>query len=122
MYKGKNLLILSSFLWLNISSFASARPINPSPQASASESELDRHFRVAFHAATGGDFDTAIINYRRAADDATDHCDRQHAEAGVQAATEAKDERTAGRTDLLTQIFARRLEALALPLPCTTVQ
>jgi hypothetical protein len=96
------------------------RPINPSSRPSFPESDLDRFFRIAFDAATAADFDTAIINYRRAANIAQDECDRQHAEAGAQAAMETKRKREAGVTSLLTQMFARRLEELALPLPCTT--
>jgi hypothetical protein len=117
---GKVSVLLYLLIGINSISLALPRPINPSPEASTSETDLDYYFRVAFRSAVTEDFDTAIINYTRAANVAEDSCDRQHAEAGIQAATEAKEERNAGRTSLLTQIFARRLEDLALPLPCTT--
>jgi hypothetical protein len=120
MYLNKKILVTGIVLLLSTASATFARPINPAPRPISPESELDRYFRIAFDAATAGDFDTAIINYRRAASATEDQCDRQHAEAGIEAATAAKAQKNAGRTSLLTQIFARKLEELALPLPCTT--
>lgn len=97
-----------------------ARPINPSLRPTSPETDLDRYFRIAFSSALAEDFDTAIINYHRAVDAASNECDRQHAEAGIQAATEVKNLIGAGANSLLTQEFWSRLRHLALPLPCTT--
>ncbi|MEM7772857.1 MAG: hypothetical protein AAGA75_25140 [Cyanobacteria bacterium P01_E01_bin.6] len=50
----------------------------------------------------------------------SNECDRQHADAGIQAATEAKMPQRQGQWDLLTQGFWLRLQILAVSLPCTT--
>ncbi|MEB3210405.1 MAG: hypothetical protein VKL39_03595 [Leptolyngbyaceae bacterium] len=98
------------------------RPLNPLPQETESESDLDRYFRLAFDAALGGDFDTAIDNYEQALDEASNECDRQHAQAGIQAATEVRERQQGqGQNDFLAQEFWFRLQELALPLPCTTL-
>jgi hypothetical protein len=99
-----------------------ARPLNPSPHPSESESELDRYFRIAFESATATDFNTSIVNYRRAATTAIDPCDRQHAQAGVQAATEALAYFRRVPDGLPTQQFAYRLRRLTIPLRCVTVR
>lgn len=107
-------------IFLSVSASVLARPINPDRRPVSPESDLDRAFRIAVHAAGAADFDTAIINYQRAANLAEDECDRQHAEAGIQAATEVKNRIRDGANSLLTQEFWNRLQHLALPLPCTT--
>ncbi len=73
---------------LRIAVSAHQRPINPN--SSSSESELDRYFRIAYEAATGADFDTAIINYHKAEKAATTNCEASYAQAGEQTAYEAK--------------------------------
>jgi hypothetical protein len=90
MQKRILILLIQALVVGLIESPAFARPLNPSPDANPSETTIDRYFRVAFTAATGGDFDTAIINYHRAMVGANNECDRKHAEAGVDAAKQAK--------------------------------
>ena len=67
------------------------RPLNPSDEPTASESELDKHFRQAFDYETAGEFEQAIFHYHLAAQLSECDCDRLHAEAGKTAAQEAKD-------------------------------
>lgn len=99
------------------------RPLNPSTQPQPSETVLDRYFRIAYNAEVAGDFDTAIINYRRAANLATCDCDRLHAQAGEKAAQEAKALlKTEGEKSQPTQFFWGRLQELTKFLPCVVVQ
>ena len=99
------------------------RPLNPSAIAQRSETTLDRYFRLAYNAAVAGDFDTAIINYRRAAKLATCDCDRIYAQAGEQAAQEAKALLKAeGEASKPTQFFWGRLQELTKSLSCVTVK
>ncbi len=97
------------------------RPLNPSANAD-SETTLNRYFRLAFDAETGGDFDTAIINYRRAARTAPCACDRSHAQAGEQAAREAKAVAATGAATRPTQFFWSRLQELTASLSCVRTQ
>ncbi len=106
---------------LSTTTLAFARPLNPSNTPNPSESTVDRYFRIAFDAEVSGDFDTAIINYRKAADAASDNCDQQHALSGVQAAREAKDLlRNHGWQSRPTQYFWGRLQELTASLPCVS--
>jgi len=97
------------------------RPLNPSATPQRSEAVLDRYFRFAYNAEVAGDFNTAIINYRRAAKQATCDCDRLHAQAGEQAAKEAKVLlKTEGEASKPTQFFWGRLQELTKSLSCVT--
>ena len=97
------------------------RLLNPSATPQPSETVLDRYFRLAYNAEVTGDFDTAIINYRRAAKLATCDCDRLHAQAGEQAAKEAKALlKTEGEASKPTQFFWGRLQELTKSLSCVT--
>jgi hypothetical protein len=99
------------------------RPLNPSATPQHSETNLDRTFRLAYNAEVEGDFDTAIINYRRATKLATCDCDRLHAQAGEQAAKEAKALlKTEGEASKPTQFFWGRLQELTKSLSCVIVQ
>ncbi|MEG3439785.1 hypothetical protein V0288_21840 [Pannus brasiliensis CCIBt3594] len=99
------------------------RPLNPSEIPGTRETDLDRYWRLAYNAAVSGDFDTAIINYRRAGAGATGDCDRQHARAGEQAAKEAKTLlKTEGEGSKPTQFFWGRLQELTRSLSCVTVR
>ena len=99
------------------------RPLNPSATPQRSETVLDRHFRLAYNAEVAGDFDTAIINYRKAAKLATCDCDRLYAQAGEQAAKEAKALfKAEGEASKPTQFFWGRLQELTKSLPCVTVE
>lgn len=99
------------------------RPLNPSATPQRSETVLDRYFRLAYNAEVAGDFDTAIINYRRAARLATCDCDRLHAQAGEQAAKEAKALlKMEGEGSKPTQFFWGRLQELTKSLSCVIVQ
>ena len=98
------------------------RPLNPDLTRQPSETTLDRYFRLAYNAETEGNFDTSIINYRRAAELATCKCDRSHAIAGEQAAKEAKELlRTEGAASKPTQFFWGRLQELTQSLPCVSL-
>ena len=98
------------------------RPLNPDSEPNASESELDKHFRLAFDYETAGNFERAIFHYHKAAQLSQCDCDRLHAEAGVTAAKEAKDlwekEGMAARP---TQYFWGRLQQLTQTLPCVKI-
>jgi hypothetical protein len=99
------------------------RPLNPPATPQRAETLLDRYFRLAYNAEVAGDFDTAIINYRQAVRLATCNCDRLHAQAGEQAAKEAKALlKTEGEASKPTQFFWGRLQELTKPLSCVTVQ
>lgn len=98
------------------------RALNPSPEAIASENELDRHFRLAFDYETEANFEQAIWHYRQAAELANCECDRLHAEAGVQAATEASEIfAKKGMAAEPTQFFWGRLQDLTQTLPCIEI-
>ncbi len=114
---GKFLVLLCLAILL-LESPVSARPLNPDRNASSFESPIDQYFRIALDAATGGDFDTAIINYQHAAAAAADSdCDRKHAEAGVEAAKQAKAvQRKLGARGLPTQGFWQELQRRTAPL------
>ena len=99
------------------------RPLNPDSTSQPSEAALDRYFRLAYDAETEGNFDTSIMNYRRAAELATCECDRSHGRAGEQAAKEAKELlKTEGAASKPTQFFWGRLQELTQSLPCVTKQ
>jgi hypothetical protein len=99
------------------------RPLNPPATPQRSETVLDRYFRLAYNAEVAGDFNTAIINYRKAAKQATCDCDRSYAQAGEQAAKEAKALlKTEGEASKPTQFFWGRLQELAKSLSCVTTQ
>lgn len=99
------------------------RPLNPSATPQRSETALESYFRLAYNAEVGGDFDTAIINYRKAAKQATCNCDKLHAQAGEQAAKEAKTLlKTDGLSSKPTQFFWSRLQELTKSLSCVTTQ
>ena len=98
------------------------RALNPPVEAIASESELDRHFRLAFNYETEANFDQAILHYRQARELADCECDRLHAEAGIQAATEASAILAKeGMTAKPTQFFWGRLQDLTQTLPCIEI-
>jgi hypothetical protein len=100
-----------------------SRPLNPEPNAQKLETDLDRYFRIAYNAETEEDFDTAIINYHRAFESATCDCDRSHAQAGKQAANEAKELfKKEGIASKSTQFFWGRLQELTQSLSCVTIQ
>lgn len=106
---------------LSTTTQAFARPLNPSNTPNSSESTVDSYFRIAFNAEGSGDFDTAIINYRKAANAADNDCDQRHALAGVQAAQEAKDLlKKHGWQSKPTQYFWGRLQELTASLPCVS--
>ena len=99
------------------------RPLNPDANTQKLETDLDRYFRIAYNAETEGDFDTAIINYHRAFESATCNCDRSHAQAGKQAAKEAKELlKKEGISSKPTQFFWGRLQELTQSLSCVTTQ
>ncbi len=99
------------------------RPLNPKSTPLPSETALDRYFRLAYDAASAGDFNTAIANYRQAAKAATCECDRSHAQAGEQAAKEAQELlRTSGAASKPTQFFWNQLQDLTSLLPCVIKQ
>ncbi|MGL5940258.1 MAG: hypothetical protein ACRC2S_07705 [Waterburya sp.] len=99
------------------------RPLNPEPNAQKLETDLDRYFRIAYNAEIEEDFDTAIINYHRAFESATCDCDRSHAQAGKQAANEAKELfKKEGIASKPTQFFWGRLQELTQSLSCITIQ
>ena len=98
------------------------RPLNPAP-GSRSEDAADRAFRIAFEAANVGDFDTAIINYRRALMATHDVCDKTHAEAGQTAAKEAKALVRSSCTKLkANQFFWIRIQEITKGLPCVWIR
>jgi hypothetical protein len=100
-----------------------SRILNPDSNAQKLETDLDRYFRIAYNAETEGDFDTAIINYHRAFESASCECDRSHAQAGEQAAKEAKDLlKKEGIASNPTQLFWVRLQELTQSLSCVTTQ
>jgi tetratricopeptide (TPR) repeat protein len=99
------------------------RQLNPSAQASDSASDLDRYFYLAYDHETAGDFEGAILNYRKAAELSKCDCDRLHAEAGEKAAMEAKklfEEK--GASAKATQFFWGKLKLLTQGLPCVEVK
>ncbi len=97
------------------------RPLNPNSTPKPSETDLDRYFRLAYDAETEGNFDVAIVNYRKAAELATCECERSHANAGEQAAKEAKELfKAEGSASKPTQFFWFRLQELTQLLPCVT--
>jgi hypothetical protein len=99
------------------------RPLNPGPGLSQTNSPADQLFRIAFNAASSGDFNTAIINYQRAGVAVPSDCEKAHASAGQQAAMEAKGIlKTTGWSGRPTQIFWLRLQELTKSLPCVTVR
>jgi hypothetical protein len=98
------------------------RPLNPSPNPKSSETALDRYFRLAYDAASAGEFNTAVNNYRKAAEASKCKCDRAHAQAGERAAKEAQElVRTSGAASKPTQFFWHRLQELTESLPCITI-
>ncbi|MGB5596055.1 MAG: hypothetical protein WBM32_10380 [Crocosphaera sp.] len=98
------------------------RPLNPSSEPTSSESELDRHFRLAFDYETAGDFDLAIFHYQNAAQLSQCDCDRLHAQAGEKAAKEAQDLwEKEGMAAKPTQYFWGRLQQLTETLPCVEI-
>jgi hypothetical protein len=100
-----------------------SRPLNPELNPQKLETELDRYFRIAYNAETEEDFDTAIINYHRAFESANCECDRSHAQAGEQAAKEAKELfKKEGIASKPTQFFWNRLQQLTQSLSCITIQ
>lgn len=110
-------------LFLAMLPAALARPLNPAPSPNTLESLEDRYFRIAFTSATAGDFDTAIINYQRAAAVARSQCERHHAEAGVQAANQGKEVlKKYGSRARPTQGFWSQLRELTASLPCVKVR
>jgi hypothetical protein len=88
----KTLLIiaLQVVMLISMEDLALTRPLNPSQQDCLSKLILDKYFCAAFDAATRGDFDAAISNYRKAFLTAPSKCDREHAKAGLIAAEGAK--------------------------------
>jgi hypothetical protein len=99
------------------------RLLNPSATPQRSETILDRYFRLAYNAEVAGDFDTAIINYSKAAKQGTCNCDRLYAQAGERAAKEAKVLlKTEGEASKPTQFFWGRLQELTKSLPCVATQ
>ncbi|MDJ0662354.1 MAG: hypothetical protein QNJ42_23140 [Crocosphaera sp.] len=95
------------------------RPLNPTETPQPSETTLDSYFRLAYNGAVSGDFDTAILNYKKALEQTTCECDRAHAQAGKQAATEAKELlETEGMGSKPTQFFWGRLQELTRSLSC----
>lgn len=99
------------------------RPLNPDSTPQPSETALDRYFRLAYDAASAGEFNTAIANYRQAAKVATCECDRAHAQAGEKAAQEAQELfKTSGAASKPTQFFWNRLQELTESLPCITIK
>lgn len=98
------------------------RALNPPEQPALSESELDKYFRLAFSSETAGNFDKAIFYYREAAKLTNCDCDTLHAEAGEQAAKEAKElYEQAGMDAKPTQLFWGRLQQLTENLPCVEI-
>lgn len=98
------------------------RSLNPPEQPALSESELDKYFRLAFSSETAGNFDKAISYYREAAKLSNCDCDILHAEAGEQAAKEAKELFKQGAMDAQpTQFFWGRLQQLTENLPCVEI-
>lgn len=95
------------------------RPLNPESNPNSSETDLDRYFRLAYNAETGGEFEGSIKYYRKASDLATCECDRAHAKAGQQAATEASKLPASSRP---TQFFWGRLQELTKSLSCVTTR
>jgi hypothetical protein len=99
------------------------RSLNPAPKPIASEQDLDRYFRLAYSNETEGNFDKAILNYRKAAELSQCDCDRKHAEAGEKAAKEAKKLFEAnGMSAKPTQFFWGRLQGLTQSLSCVKIQ
>jgi hypothetical protein len=109
------------FLFL-LSSSATARDLNPSSFAQPNESLEDQYFRIAFSAASSADFDTAIINYRRAASVTRNECDRKHALYGMEAALRQKQAKNRGESHRLTQGFWVLLQRTTKGLSCVTVR
>ncbi len=94
----------------------------PSSEPTSSESELDRHFRLAFDYETAGDFEKAIFHYQNAAQLSQCDCDRLHAQAGEKAAKEAQDLwEKEGMAAKPTQYFWGRLQQLTETLPCVEI-
>jgi hypothetical protein len=99
------------------------RPLNPSAAPQRSETVLDRYFRFAYNAEVAEDFNTAIINYSKAAKQTTCDCERSYAQAGEQAAKEAKTLlKTEGEASKPTQFFWGRLQELTKSLSCVNTQ
>lgn len=99
------------------------RLLNPASAPPSLKSDLDRFFYLAYDHETKGDFDEAILNYRKASKLSNCECDRLHAEAGVKAAIEAKklfEEK--GTSAKPTQFFWGRLQSLTQGLPCLKVK
>lgn len=63
------------------------------------ESSYEKYKRIAYTAAQNYDYNTAIINFRRAAEAAEDDCDKQFALMSMQVAQEIKDEHSPGSAD-----------------------
>lgn len=99
------------------------RVINPAEESISSETELDRHFRLAFSYETAAEFDQAILHYQQAAKLSTCDCDRLHAEAGERAAKETKKLfEKEGMKAKPTQFFWGRLQELTQTLPCVEIE
>lgn len=99
------------------------RPLNPASAATSSESKLSRSFRLAYAHETEGNFDKAILNYRKATELSNCDCDRLHAKAGEKAAREAKALfKKEGMAAKPTQFFWGRLQELTQPLPCVEIE
>jgi tetratricopeptide (TPR) repeat protein len=99
------------------------RYLNPNTWLASNKNDLDRYFYLAYSNETKGDFDKAILNYRKAAELSDCDCDRLHAEAGEKAAKEAKELfKAKGMTARPTQFFWGRIQKLTHTLPCVTQQ
>lgn len=99
------------------------RPLNPSSQPPPSASELDQYFYLAYAYETEGNFDEAILNYRKAAELSNCECDRLHALAGEQSAREAKEVfKKGGMAARPTQFFWGRLQELTRTLSCVKIK
>lgn len=104
------------------------RPLNPTPQDNysrhlADAEDLGTVFANAFKAANSGQFHAAIYYYKKAFSLAQCPCDKLHAKAGIQAASEAGNLlEKAGWRSRPTQVFWSELQLLTRGLACVKAE
>ena len=101
-----------------------SRPLNPPPQSSLGRrleaiESLDFAFANAFMAANAGQFQAAVYYYKKAMDLDPCSCGKQHAAAGIKAASMAGSLlEQEGWRSRPTQVFWSQLQHLTQDLPC----
>lgn len=94
------------------------RALVPDADAAAAN-PFDGYLRQAAMSAVEGEFDDAMIQFRRADNLASSECEHNHAQAGVTAAAESKQKfKQYGWRSKPTQYFGGRFWALTESLSC----